>query len=107
MAEQGAAKAATPAGGANGATAAAASEPVGEAGAAKTETPANAGAATDRKHLVFMDIDIAGWRAAYNRAVDFVKATNLRYSLTSDNLEELGGSEKNRIRKELYPNDFE
>lgn len=41
------------------------------------------------------------------RAQDFVKATNLRYSLSSNVLEELGGSEKNRIRKELYPNDFE
>ena len=56
---------------------------------------------------VFMDIDIGGWRAAYQRACAFVKATNLRYSLSSDTLEELGGSEKSRIRKELYPNDFE
>lgn len=60
-----------------------------------------------KKVRVFLDIDIGGWRAAYQRACDFVEATNMRYSLSSNVLEELGGSEKSRIRKELYPNDFE
>ena len=50
------------------------------------------------KPHVYLDIDIGGWRAAYARAVAFVKATNLRYNLTSNILEELGGGEKKRIR---------
>lgn len=54
----------------------------------------------------FLDIDINGERAAYARAVDFVAKTNLRYGLTSDKLEELGGSEKNRL-SELYAGDYE
>eukprot|EP00947_MAST-08B_sp_MAST-8B-sp1_P006078 g6078.t1 len=56
---------------------------------------------------VFIDVDIDGWRAAYARAAEFVAATNLRYKLSSDRLELLGGSEKKRIRSELYPNDYE
>ena len=56
---------------------------------------------------VYIDVDIDGWRAAYARAEAFVAGTNLRYNLTSNRLEELGGSEKKRIRSELYANDFE
>jgi peptidyl-prolyl isomerase D len=55
----------------------------------------------------FLDIDIDGWRAAYANAEAFVAATNLRYGLSSDKLEDLGGSEKARIRKELFANDYE
>ena len=57
--------------------------------------------------FVYIDVDIDGWRAAYARAEAFVAGTNLRYNLTSNRLEELGGSEKKRIRSELYANDFE
>lgn len=56
---------------------------------------------------VFIDVDIDDWRAGYQRATDFVKANNLKYSLTTDELEELGGGEKKRVRTEYYPNDFE
>ena len=56
---------------------------------------------------VFLDIDIDGWRAAYQRAVDFVAQNSLKYSLSSDNLLELGGSEKKRVRTDYYPNDFD
>lgn len=56
---------------------------------------------------VYLDVDIDGWRDAYALAASFVEATNLRYSLSSNKLEELGGSEKHRVRKELFPNDFE
>jgi hypothetical protein len=55
---------------------------------------------------VFIDVDVNGWRAAYQRAVDFVEQNNLKYSLSSDDLEALGGSEKKRVRTEYYPNDF-
>mmetsp|Transcript_39244 Transcript_39244/g.54504 ORF Transcript_39244/g.54504 Transcript_39244/m.54504 type:complete len:250 (-) Transcript_39244:151-900(-) len=56
---------------------------------------------------VWMDIDINETRAAYQRACDFVGARNLAYNLTSNVLEELGGSEKKRVKDHLYPNDFE
>ena len=56
---------------------------------------------------VYMDVDIDGWRAAYTRAEDFVSSCNLRYKLSSERLELLGGSEKKRLRAELYPNDYE
>lgn len=54
----------------------------------------------------YLCIDINGERDAYSRAVDFVSKTNLRYGLTSEKLEELGGSEKNRL-PELYSTDFD
>ena len=79
-----------------------------QAGTTSTATAPNKPKANRGKVIrVFLDIDISGWRAAYQRACDFVANCNLRYSLTSNVLEELGGSEKSRIRKELYPNDFE
>lgn len=56
---------------------------------------------------VWIDIDINGTRAAYQRACDFVETRNLAYNLTSNKLEELGGSEKKRVKETLYPNDFE
>jgi len=52
-------------------------------------------------------VDINDTRAAYQRACDFVAARNLAYNLTSNVLEELGGSEKKRVKESLYPNDFE
>ncbi len=55
----------------------------------------------------WLDVDINGSRDAYQRAVDFVAARNLAYNLSSNKLDELGGSEKKRIRSELYPNDYE
>lgn len=55
----------------------------------------------------WLDIDINGTREAYARAVAFVEAKNLAYNLTSNRLEELGGSEKRRIKETLYPNDYE
>jgi len=54
-----------------------------------------------------MDIDINKTREAYQRCKDFVAAKNLAYNLTSNELEELGGSEKKRIKETLYPNDYE
>ncbi len=65
------------------------------------------GRPTTGRPRAFLDIDIDSWRESYARACAFVEATNLRYSLSSSKLEELGGSEKNRIRKELYPSDWE
>ena len=56
---------------------------------------------------IFIDIDINDTRAAYQRACDFVAARNLAYNLTSNVLEELGGSEKKRVKETLYPNDFD
>lgn len=57
--------------------------------------------------IVWMDIDLNDMRAAYQRAVDFVAAKNLAYNLKSNRLEELGGSEKKRVKETLYPNDYE
>ena len=68
---------------------------------------AAAAAALGPRPRVYLDVDIDGWRAAYARATEFVKATNLRYNLTTNVLEDLGGSEKKRVRRDLYPNDFE
>jgi arginase family enzyme len=59
---------------------------------------AMAAAAAAARPRVYLDIDIDGWRAAYQRAVGFVAANNLKYSLSSDDLEALGGSEKKRVR---------
>jgi len=59
------------------------------------------------KLVVWLDIDLNGTREAYQRAVDFVAAKNLAYNLKSNMLEELGGSEKKRIKETLYPNDYE
>lgn len=39
--------------------------------------------------------------------MDFVAQNSLKYSLSSDKLEDLGGSEKKRVRTEYYPNDYE
>lgn len=61
----------------------------------------------NKRPRVFLDIDINGTRAAYQRAKEFVAARNLAYNLTSNDLEELGGSEKKRVKESLYPNDFE
>lgn len=55
---------------------------------------------------VFIDIDIAGHREAYERCVSFVAATSLRYGLQSSRLEDLGGSERARL-PELYASDYE
>ena len=60
-----------------------------------------------QKLIVWLDIDFNDTRAAYQRAVDFVAAKNLAYNLKSNQLEELGGSEKKRIKETLYPNDYE
>eukprot|EP00929_Paragymnodinium_shiwhaense_P017175 TRINITY_DN126177_c0_g1_i1.p1 TRINITY_DN126177_c0_g1~~TRINITY_DN126177_c0_g1_i1.p1 ORF type:complete len:290 (-),score=72.95 TRINITY_DN126177_c0_g1_i1:71-940(-) len=56
---------------------------------------------------VWLDIDINENRAAFQRAKDFVAARNLAYSLSSDRLEMLSGSEKKRVKDQLYPSDFE
>eukprot|EP00927_Polykrikos_kofoidii_P007092 TRINITY_DN12895_c1_g1_i1.p1 TRINITY_DN12895_c1_g1~~TRINITY_DN12895_c1_g1_i1.p1 ORF type:complete len:318 (-),score=73.65 TRINITY_DN12895_c1_g1_i1:65-952(-) len=56
---------------------------------------------------VWLDIDINENRAAYQRAKDFVAARNLAYSLSSDRLEMLSGSEKKRVKDQLYPSDFD
>lgn len=62
---------------------------------------------TDGKLRVWLDIDVNNTRDAYQRAVDFVASRNLAYNLTSNQLEELGGSERRRIKETLYANDFE
>jgi hypothetical protein len=54
----------------------------------------------------FLDIDIDGSRAAYDLCQEFVKATNLRYGLSSNLLVELGGSEKTRL-PDFFANDFD
>jgi cyclophilin family peptidyl-prolyl cis-trans isomerase len=61
----------------------------------------------DGKFRCWLDIDINDTRAAYQRAVDFVGAKNLAYSLTSNWLPELGGSEAKRVKEVLYPNDYD
>mmetsp|Transcript_20425 Transcript_20425/g.34220 ORF Transcript_20425/g.34220 Transcript_20425/m.34220 type:complete len:254 (-) Transcript_20425:600-1361(-) len=56
---------------------------------------------------VWIEVDINNTRQAYQTACDFVAARNFACNLTSNNLEELGGSEKKRVKEVLYPNDFE
>lgn len=55
----------------------------------------------------WLEIDINETRAAYQLAKDFVAANNLTYHLSSDLLERLSGSEKKRVKAELYPASFE
>ena len=62
---------------------------------------------TPARPRVFFDIDIDDWRASHARAAAFVEATNLRYGLSTDRLQDLGGSERVRVRRDLYPNDYE
>ena len=64
-------------------------------------------AAGSARPRIYLDIDVDGWRAAYQRAVDFVASNDLKYSLSSNVLAELGGSEKKRVRTEYYPNDYD
>ena len=54
----------------------------------------------------FLDIDIDGEKAAFKRCREFVKATNLTYGLSSNEVSKLGGSEKARLQ-ELYDNDYD
>ena len=61
---------------------------------------------TPTRPLVYLDIDIDGHHAAYERAKAFVAATDMRYGWSSKFLTDLGGSERSRIR-ELYENDFD
>ena len=64
-------------------------------------------ASSPTRTLVFLDIDIDDWRAGYQRAVEFVEQNNLKYGLSSDQLHELGGGEKKKVKQECYPNDYE
>lgn len=56
--------------------------------------------------LVYMDVDLNGDRAAYVRAKEFVDTNSLRYGLSSNELTELGGSEKANLSS-LYEANFE
>jgi peptidylprolyl isomerase len=58
----------------------------------------------DRIH-VYLDLDFNDSRAAYKRAVDFVDANSIKYSLSSNVLDELGGREMKSI-PELFANDY-
>ena len=55
---------------------------------------------------VFLDIDLDSHREKYQRAADFVEATDLRYGWTSKFITELGGGEKQRVL-ECYADDFD
>ena len=64
-------------------------------------------AASPEACFAWLDVDIRETRAAYARAEAFVDARNLAYGLSSNRLQKLGGSERKRIKEELYRNDFE
>jgi len=53
----------------------------------------------------YLDIDIDGSRAAFKLACQFVEANSIKYGLSSNNLNELGGREKLSI-PELFANDY-
>lgn len=55
---------------------------------------------------MYLDIDVDGHQAAYNRCCDFISATNMRYGWSSKLLSELGGSERSRVA-EAYAGDFD
>lgn len=55
---------------------------------------------------VYLDLDVDGHQAAYQRACEFVAATNFKYGWSSQILADLGGSERSRIA-ESYASDFE
>ena len=55
--------------------------------------------------FAFLDIDIADNRGAYKRAAQFVEASSIKYGLSSNDLNTLGGRERQSI-SDLYSNDF-
>jgi len=55
---------------------------------------------------VYIIVDIDLQHSSYQRCVDFVTATSIKYGLSSKFLSELGGSERARL-PELYENDYE
>jgi peptidylprolyl isomerase len=63
-------------------------------------------AAAGKATRVYLDIDVDGHQAAFQRCCDFVSATNLRYGWSSKFLADLGGSERARIA-EAYEADFD
>ena len=62
--------------------------------------------ADDECVKVFLDIDIGGAMAAFERGAEFVKSRGLAYNLSSSDVTALGGSELSRLPS-LYASDFE
>ena len=54
----------------------------------------------------FLDIDVNNSRAAYDLCKEFVKATNLRYGLSTNVLDDLGGGEKKQLPA-FFESDFD
>jgi len=75
----------------------------------EASAPADPAAPTElgARPRVWVDIDINETRAAFQLAKDFVAARNLAYSLSSDRLEMLSGSEKKRVKDQLFASDFD
>ena len=55
--------------------------------------------------FVFLDIDIADNRSSYKRTAQFVEASSIKYGLSSNDLNTLGGRERLSL-SDLYNNDF-
>ena len=55
--------------------------------------------------LAFLDIDINGSRAAHDLCCEFVKNCNLRYGLSSNDVNELGGGERKALAG-FFASDF-
>ena len=56
--------------------------------------------------FAYLDLDFNDSRAAYKRAVDFVTKYSIKYKLSSNVLNELGGQERKSIA-ELVSGDYE
>ena len=54
---------------------------------------------------IHLDLDFNDSRASYKRAIDFVDANSIKYSLSSNVLTDLGGREKKSV-PELFANDY-
>ena len=54
---------------------------------------------------VYLDLDLDGSRAAYKRACDFVESSSIKYGLSTNILNDLGGREKQSVQ-ELYASDY-
>ena len=57
------------------------------------------------KPCIYLDLDVDGSRAAYKRACVFVETCSIKYGLSTNVLNDLGGREKLSV-PELYASDF-
>ena len=56
--------------------------------------------------FAYIDVDVSDSRAAFKRAASFVESSSIKYGLSSNDINALGGRERLSV-PELYANDFD